>query len=109
MNISNFHIYGYSFLVISWMIGTLHLQNVKLRSLDDSLKDINAKFGHISLTHVYRELNTMVDKFLKEGLDVQEGQIILTKFINGFEDEHREINVMLNRNSMETHLFGGFV
>ncbi len=63
------HVYMDSLLVVNQMLGIFKVKNRDLWPIYMSIKDLSAKFQHVSFTHVPRELNKIADAAVNEALD----------------------------------------
>jgi ribonuclease HI len=69
MGVHDVHVYMDSLLVVNQMLGIFKVKNRDLRPIHAAIKDIVPSFGHISFTHVPRELNKVADDAVNEALD----------------------------------------
>lgn len=77
LGVNQLQIFGDSTLDTSWTNGQVQLQNIQLLPLTISLREIKVHFETIIFTHVFHELNFVVDVLSKEGLHSPVGQVIL--------------------------------
>lgn len=63
------HVYMDSLLVVNQMLGIFKVKNRDLWPIHASIQELVSKFGHVSFTHVPRELNKAADIAVNEALD----------------------------------------
>jgi len=69
MGIRELHVFMDSLLVVNQMLGRFKVKNRDLWPIHDSIKQLVTGFGHITFTHVPRELNKIADGAVNEALD----------------------------------------
>jgi len=78
---------GESKLIIDWMVGFVHFQNMGLQTLMEVVLTWKERLSKASSKHVFRELNTMADKQSKDGVDVPLGILRLVEVKDGIHSE----------------------
>lgn len=73
MGVKQVHAYMDSLLVVNQMKGIFKVKNRELWPIHDAIKQLAAKFDHISFNHVPREFNKLADAAVNRALDVQLG------------------------------------
>ncbi len=73
MGVRQVHAYMDSLLVVNQMKGIFKVKNRELWSIHDAIKQLAAKFDHVSFNHVPREFNKLADAAVNRALDVQLG------------------------------------
>ncbi len=63
------HVYMDSMLVVNQMLGIFQVKNRDLWPIHDSIKQMVARFKHVSFTHVPRALNKLADTQVNDALD----------------------------------------
>ncbi|HJQ08533.1 MAG TPA: reverse transcriptase-like protein [Candidatus Saccharimonadales bacterium] len=69
MRVREVHVYMDSLLVVNQMLGIFKVKNRDLWPIHESIKELLARFKHVSFTHVPRELNKIADGAVNEALD----------------------------------------
>ncbi len=73
MGVRQVHAYMDSLLVVNQMKGIFKVKNRELWPIHDAIKQLAAKFDHVSFNHVPREFNKLADAAVNRALDVQLG------------------------------------
>jgi ribonuclease HI len=76
--VSQIQIFGDSLLVIQWLCKETTLRNFTLQPLYDDVQLLMTTFSHISLSHIYRDKNMIVDGLSKDGLGLDRGTWIIS-------------------------------
>jgi ribonuclease HI len=75
--VQQIQIFGDSLLVIKWIRKEAQIRNFTLQPLYDDIQMQMTTFSHISLSHIYRDMNNIVDGLSKDGLVPDEILILL--------------------------------
>ena len=74
-------IFGDSKLTINWAMGSHRCNILHLTPLLNEILLIKSHFDFICFTHVYKEINSTMDKLSKEVSQLQEGEDISDDFL----------------------------
>lgn len=69
MGVREVEVYMDSLLVVNQLKGTFKVRNRDLWPIHDAIKQLAAKFEHISFSHVPREFNKLADAAVNRALD----------------------------------------
>jgi hypothetical protein len=84
--VSQMQIFGDSLLVIQWLRKEASIKNFTLQPLYDDIQRQMTTFSHISLSHIYRDKNRIVD-LSKYGLGLEHGTWIISILQDGHSNE----------------------
>jgi ribonuclease HI len=82
-NISQLQIFGDSLLVIKWLQKETSIINFTLLLLYDDIQTHMTTFSHISLSHIFRDKNWIVDALSKYGLELERDTSIISFLQDG--------------------------
>ena len=82
-HINYLHIFGDSQIVIRWVNEDNRIYAIQLIPLLDETLRLKILVNNVYIKHIYRERNIEADSLAKEGIDLDDGQWIIT----GKEDE----------------------
>jgi hypothetical protein len=74
---------GDSRVAIDWENGLVQLQVVRLQPLLVQIHSFLSYLEWSSFSHIYKELNTLVDELSKEALELEEGAFIFQEYFEG--------------------------
>ena len=74
---------GDSMNVINWINQIQECRHLRLAHIIYSIRQLLLRYNSFSCRHVYRENNKEADKASKEGLQLEEGILLVKEFSNG--------------------------
>lgn len=80
--IDDMNIFGDSRVTIKWAQGEYNLKVLSLIQWSNMIKSTILHFRNISLEHIYRQHNLLVEKISKQALSSEEGFLIWEEFLN---------------------------
>lgn len=83
LNLCKVHIFGDSKIVVDWINGKSEIQVACLAARKAQVREFLAGLDWFSCKHIYRELNSEVDKLSKEALELQDGTFCFQEFYEG--------------------------
>ena len=66
-------IFGDSLVILNWVNKVQRRRNISLITLFEEVNKLMENFDYITCCHVYREINTDVDRLSKNGLTMEHG------------------------------------
>ena len=76
--VTQLQIFGDSMLVIKWMRKEVALGNFTSQPLYDEVLNLLASFSYTSLSHIYRDRNSVADRLSKVGVGLERGTWIFS-------------------------------
>lgn len=70
-------------LIINWTRGTNWCHNLRLRPLVNDINHLKYVFSSLSIYHIYREDNSIVDTLSKEAIPLTRGAWMITEYHEG--------------------------